>query len=118
MSPQTLPRACMVAGCPARAEAHGRCQAHQVPAEYADHQAIYDTPRHRWWRRRVLEAHPICPGVPPGVHGGRVVESAIAHHIVPVQAGGTWRLENGIGLCQACHNAHHGAERRRAKGRG
>jgi hypothetical protein len=113
VSPQSLPRACMVAGCPARAEAHGRCQAHQVPAEYADHQAIYDTAKHRQWRRRVLSANPICPGWPAGVHGARAVEAKVADHIVPLADGGGWQLSNGRGLCAACHSRRHAAEKRR-----
>lgn len=113
MSPQSLPRACIVAGCPGRATEHGRCEVHQVPEVYGESQPVYHLAKHRHWRRHVLRLHPICPGWPEGVHAGVIVETVVADHIVPLSEGGGWHVSNGRGLCLACHSKRHAAERRR-----
>jgi 5-methylcytosine-specific restriction endonuclease McrA len=104
MSPSALPHSCSIAGCPERAGSGGRCPAHQRPVNRQQHQGIYDTAKHRTWRRMVLARHPICEGWPPGCHGLAVVPSVVADHIVPLSEGGGWVLSNGAGMCISCHN--------------
>ncbi len=53
--------------------------------------------RHRKWANVILARDPIC------VICGEA-ESVIADHVLPVEDGGDWSLENGQGLCRTCHN--------------
>jgi 5-methylcytosine-specific restriction endonuclease McrA len=52
---------------------------------------------HQRWRLLILHRDPICRKCG--------VESSIeADHIVPVEQGGEWSMENGQGLCKTCHS--------------
>jgi hypothetical protein len=53
--------------------------------------------RHRNWRKLVLARDPICRGC-------QAAPSVLAEHIVPLNDGGSWRLENGQGCCLSCGN--------------
>ena len=71
----------------------------------------YDA-RHRQWRKLVLAKDPLC------VHceeKGVIRLSVIADHIDPLDPNdpqaGDWSLENGRGLCVACHNIRHAEDR-------
>ena len=48
---------------------------------------------------------------------GRVTPSKIADHIVPLDPNdpesGDWSLDNGMGLCQPCHNRKTNLEKMR-----
>jgi 5-methylcytosine-specific restriction protein A len=46
----------------------------------------------------ILKEHPICNH--PGCHA----VATEADHIVPLDQGGGWELENGQGLCKPCHS--------------
>ena len=50
---------------------------------------------YRRWRTMVLARHPLC------TCGAIATE---ADHIIPLSQGGGWSLENGSGLCKACHS--------------
>lgn len=60
----------------------------------------YDA-RHRRWRTMVLARSPVCKLC-------RDKAATVADHIVPLNPSdprsGDWSLENGQGLCHACHN--------------
>ena len=80
-----------------------RCATHKLMLSQADQrrrgnsaQRGYDA-RHRHWRKMVLARHPICCDC-------HMALSTHADHIVPLSKGGTWKLENGQGLCQSDHN--------------
>jgi 5-methylcytosine-specific restriction protein A len=89
----------------------GRCQAHRSEARKQqdagrryDHAERYGA-RHRAWRRAILDRDPLC----------RTCQrrpSVVADHVVPIEEGGArFALENGQGLCLACHNAKTARER-------
>jgi 5-methylcytosine-specific restriction endonuclease McrA len=63
----------------------------------------------------VLRRDPLCVGWPAGVHGGSVVGSNTADHIIPLHAGGTWALTNGQGLCESCHGVKCNEEQARGR---
>ncbi len=85
-------------------------------------QAVQAICRHPGWRKMVLGRQPVCGmegwlGHPGAAHGhqaaapskkspcGGFALSTIAHHIVPIRAGGArFDLENGLGVCKACHD--------------
>lgn len=69
--------------------------------------------QHRRWRAMVLARDPFC--VDPYVRHGRFgpEPAIVADHIVRLEAGGSWALENGQGLCESCH-----AIKRASEGRG
>jgi 5-methylcytosine-specific restriction protein A len=56
---------------------------------------------HERWRKLVLHRDPLCKiahfckGLAP---------ATIADHVVPLKRGGDWKLENGQGACEPCHN--------------
>lgn len=114
-------RECRHTGCRALTR-EGYCDAHRV--ERARHArdgspSVYNA-RHRRWRAMVLARDPVC--VDPYRHHARagiVVPSTVADHIVPLRPDGSgdWRLENGQGLCKACHDERNmrGLNRRRAR---
>jgi len=98
-------------GCPTLVE-RGRCVVHQVQhdrrynRERPVRHQLYQTPMHRAWRTRVIARDPICVRCHERL-------SVVANHIVPVEHGGQWTLDNGEGLCRACDNVVKGEERRK-----
>ena len=107
--PRAPKRVCSEPGCNALVD-YGRCPLHARPREDhrpSRHKRGYDSVHERW-RMMVLARHPICRmcGVKPSV---------VADHIEPLKWGGDWRLENGQGLCKACHNRKTADERMQAK---
>lgn len=113
MSPHAPLRPCRQPGCAALV-AGGYCDEHRGAAVQ-----VYDQQRgssavrgygarHRWWRRVVLALHPVCTRC-------RRATSTVAHHVVALEDGGGWEIENGTGVCHGCHNqltAQEGALRR------
>lgn len=93
---KTMPRPCPTPACPNLQP----CPAH--PRTWRVHPDRGTTAergygaRHRRWRAMVLARDPICRAC------GRV-PSTVADHVIPLHAGGDWSLENGQGLCRACH---------------
>jgi 5-methylcytosine-specific restriction protein A len=69
---------------------------------------------HRRWRRLVLARDPLCVD-PYRVHGARPVPATVADHVVPLQDGGGWALENGQGLCDECHERKTAEDLRRRR---
>ena len=66
----------------------------------------YDKMQHRRWRKLILGRDPIC----------RVCHtepSTEADHIVPLDQGGGWGLDNGQGLCASCHGKKTREENKR-----
>lgn len=58
----------------------------------------------------MLSRYPVCVMC----HGsGRITPATVADHIKPLRQGGGWGLDNGQGLCHACHNAKTAKERGR-----
>ena len=66
----------------------------------------------------MLARDPVCVD-PFGIHAQRreVIPSTDADHIVRLEDGGGWGLENGQGLCAECHGRKTAGETR-AKPRG
>jgi hypothetical protein len=135
-------RPCAVPLCPTLVT-HGRCPAHALPLARAKalftsrlrqtkrgtaHQRGYTKRQHAPWAKSVKQKHPLCVGYPWGFHGGFLVQSVAADHIVPLAewdraperaaealqailaARGEiadllhpWSLDNGQGLCLLCH---------------
>ena len=56
----------------------------------------YDRAQHKRWRLLVLGRDPICKIC-------NTAPSTEADHIVPLDQGGGWSLDNGQGLCASCH---------------
>lgn len=56
----------------------------------------YDKAQHRRWRLLVLARDPVCRACKREL-------STDADHIVPLDQGGTWAMDNGQGLCPRCH---------------
>ncbi len=79
-------------------------QQYEVTRETAV-QRGYDT-RHRKWRRMVLNRHPVCEEC-------NRKPSTVAHHID--RNSKNRRIDNGQGLCKACHNRLHIKEGERWK---
>ncbi len=93
---------CRHPGCPAR-QRGPYCIAHKAdvwkPYDRARGSSTargYDG-RHRKWAKVILVRDPICKICDEA-------DSVIADHIVPVEDGGEWSLENGQGVCRDCHN--------------
>ena len=61
-------------------------------------------------RRRILAAYPMCAAC-------HVAPSTIADHVIPVAEGGTDDIDNGQGMCAACHNRKTRAEIARGRAR-
>lgn len=109
-----LPKVCERAGCQSRAEpGENKCPACQDTAYQRDKRRRgsasergYNA-RHRKWRRMILHRDPLCVQCD---REGRVRPARIADHILPVEEGGRWTLENGQGLCTPCHNRKTAAE--------
>lgn len=93
-----LPKACLRPHCPNLANEGQHCPEHRrgTPAQRG-----YG-PSHRRWRAQVLARDPLC--VLCCRDEGRVTPSTIADHVIPLSAGGTWKLTNGQGVCRPCHN--------------
>lgn len=94
-------RVCSMPHCPNLTEG-GRCDECRKGAQGAlqerrgtSAQRGYGA-RHRKWRKIILARDPICRGCDRA-------PSRIADHIVPLEFGGDWEIENGQGLCWACH---------------
>jgi 5-methylcytosine-specific restriction enzyme A len=70
---------------------------------------------HERWRRQVLLAHPICRRCELD---GDVLPATVAHHLHEVSDRPDLRLDvdNGVGVCDCCHNQlHHGEPNEAAK---
>ncbi len=104
---------CRQPGCSALVD-RGYCPAHKDQA-WKPHDRVRGTAakrgyngRHRKWRKMVLARDPICKVCDEAT-------STIADHIVPLDPSrpweGDWSLDNGQGVCQACHNAKTARER-------
>jgi len=65
----------------------------------------YNT-RHQKWRKMILARYPICQRC-------NKVPSTIAHHID--RNVNNRSIENGMGLCESCHNVIHAKEGERWK---
>lgn len=93
-----------------------RCkQGHTTPCPVAqaERQRQYDERRgtakqrgygvaHRRWREAILRRDPFCMDC---LDGKRVVAATEAHHIEALRKGGQpFDLDNGMGLCRACHS--------------
>lgn len=117
-------RECRHAGCRELTRC-GFCDAHAQdrhrddPRRGSSAQRGYDA-RHRRWRAMILARDPICVD-PYGRHArdGIVVPSTVADHIVPLRpdGAGDWSLENGRGLCAACHGERNIRGLHRQRGR-
>ncbi len=101
---------CRHPGCPARQKGP-YCDAHKQE-KWQPYDRARGTPasrgydaRHRKWRAVILARDPICKICDEA-------ESVIADHILPVEDGGDWSLENGQGVCRGCHNKKTAAETR------
>jgi 5-methylcytosine-specific restriction enzyme A len=57
--------------------------------------------RHEKWRKLVLHRDPLCK---IAHFCGGIAPSRIADHIIPLNAGGDWSLDNGQGACEPCHD--------------
>jgi 5-methylcytosine-specific restriction protein A len=104
--PQRIQTPCSYVGCP-NLSGSRYCTQHVRVAAKDDARFRgtaasrgYDA-RHRRWRTMVLARHPVCTMC-------RLQSASVADHIVPLNPrdprGGDWSLENGQGLCHACHN--------------
>jgi len=112
--PHAPKRPCRHPGCPALV--NGRfCDTH-----LAEHNRTFDRDRgtaaqrgydarHRRWRALVLARYPICVdcGMRP---------STEADHVIPLEQGGDWSLENGRGRCKGCHSRKTRRENMGARG--
>ncbi len=89
---------CQQPGCPEFIDGHGAyCPQHRRHGNSKKTDPIYNTMKHRNWRKMIIGRHPICCGC-------HERPSVIADHVLPLSMGGDYSLENGQGLCQACHN--------------
>lgn len=111
MMPWRAPSLCPYPGCGELVPSGvGRCPKHKrKPEEGRPSAAARGYGRdHQKWRRMILRRDPTCRlCAERGVLEGAVV----ADHIVPLSQGGRSTLDNGQGLCEACHNAKTGRER-------
>jgi 5-methylcytosine-specific restriction protein A len=100
--PNRIPLACSVCGKRA-CEVHRKRRDERESASRRGYGAA-----HRKWRALILSLHPLC------VHclaRGHLTPATVADHIKPLTKGGGWEIENGQGLCAACHNRKTVAER-------
>ena len=95
--------ACIAVGCSNRTEGGAYCPTHSKERWKAKDARRgtswsrgYDS-RHREWRKLVIGRDPICKACNSAL-------STIADHIKPLAQGGGWEMENGQGMCHACHN--------------
>jgi len=58
----------------------------------------------------------MCVGFPVGVHGDAPPPATEADHVIAIEDGGGWSIENGQGLCASCHGRKSLDERRRRQG--
>ena len=94
-------RQCGHPGCPALAEAGTRyCPEHRRQYNRRDNAAHYDS---RWRKisKLYLAKNPLCAECQKA---GRLTPATETHHIIPVDAGGSDRDENLMGLCKSCHS--------------
>lgn len=99
-------RICLRPGCPARATYRGYCPEHARAKEQGTRRvgkAIYNSPRWRHTRRRVLSEQPLC-----AIEGCGEIATDV-DHIVPLPRGDAYALANLQGLCAR----HHGEKTRR-----
>ncbi|MBL0220063.1 MAG: HNH endonuclease [Myxococcales bacterium] len=101
-------RPCRTPGCAGltRTGFCDRCRAaglHNADGRAPAYKRGYDA-RHRRWRLAVLARDPLCRRC-------ELEASTVADHVVPLAYGGGWELENGQGLCRACHAAKTAGER-------
>lgn len=95
----TAPRwPCRMPGCPQLQPCPVHKTAWRVNPERGTTAARGYGARHRRWRQLVLARDPVCRAC------GRA-PSTVADHVVSLAAGGDWTLENGQGMCRACHAA-------------
>lgn len=96
-TPITIP--CNRVGCANfRVSGSSYCSQHRyVRARHSQHQAIYDTKKHRVWAHAIRTRDLVCM-----LCNDRL--TTVADHIIPLKDGGAWSLSNGQGLCRSCHN--------------
>jgi len=121
VSPQAIQAICRYPGCGARAS--GRfCPAHAHSASQLDRDRRGSAASrgygrtHEKWRMLVLHRDSFCQmeaWLERWAHRlGKLTSpcrgfalATVAHHIVPIRAGGDhFDLENGLGVCKACHD--------------
>jgi 5-methylcytosine-specific restriction protein A len=59
--------------------------------------------RHERWRNIVIARDPLCR-INIMCDKDFPAPSTDADHVIPINAGGDWSLENGQGACHACHS--------------
>ena len=103
--PNKPKRPCRYPMCPLLIDSKdGYCDAHRkkVSQNYEKGRETsvkrgYDT-RHQRWRKMVLARQPLCQSC-------KKAESTRAHHIDKNAENRS--LDNGMGLCESCHNSLH-----------
>jgi 5-methylcytosine-specific restriction endonuclease McrA len=99
-------RRCTTPWCGGIATRGGKCPSCRTAAD-RDRKtgSIYNTPRWKALRKRVLEDEPVCRIC-------RAEPSTQADHIIPIEEGGDpWDLHNLQGLGASCHSRKTNAER-------
>ncbi len=114
MSPMRPKVPCATRGCPALVVPSSRwCVPHAKEQEQHRGTATargYGSD-HRRWREDILGRDVLCVD-PVGRHPMEVRRATVADHIVPLRQGGRSTLDNGQGLCEACHSAKRQVESR------
>jgi 5-methylcytosine-specific restriction endonuclease McrA len=89
----TVVKRCSHAGCNQPLP----CKLHTKKHLPKDSSVIYQSPKHRRWRTLVICKDPVCVKC-------KEEWTTTADHILPLEDGGDWSLENGQGLCTSCHS--------------
>ena len=106
--PQKPLHPCAYPGCPECIREDRYCPKHKTLAsrEYARTHREPGNYDHRWKALRDLyiQRHPLCEHCQ---RAGRLVPAVLAHHIKPVEEGGSHSDENLTSLCRSCHAKLH-----------